>query len=175
MNRFALLLLSLALSVGWLSAPAQNSDELRDLFFAANTEFGVAVFAKTASIQNLSLPLNLAYSGVSTAMQAGYASGPWNKLDLFTEGKKALEHAIALDPLNAEIRFLRFSVQSSIPALLMYSGDMNKDLTLIEEYLNTTIALDSGFWRKALNVMLIAENTSESQRNKIRAMLLRIS
>lgn len=175
MGRIAFFILSLAFAMAGWKASAQNTATLRELFFASDSEVEVAVFAKVSAKQNQTMPINLAYTGVSAAMQAEYASGPWNKLRFFNDGKKALEKAISMDPFNPEIRFLRFSIQSNIPALLMYSGDLDKDLLLIEQYLKSTPDIETGFWIKALNVMLLAENASETQRKRIGTLLFSLS
>jgi hypothetical protein len=175
MGRKVFLALSFLLVAFCQSAPAQNTDKLREVFFTSDTELEVAVFASVSAKQNLSIPLNLAYSGVAIAMQAEYASGPWNKLKLFNEGKKAIEQAIDYDPGNPEIRFLRFSIQSNIPSLLMYSGDLENDLKAIEQYIKHSPNIETAFWNKALNVMLLAENVSDAQRIKIRSLVSYLS
>jgi hypothetical protein len=175
MSRSVSLLFSFSLVLFCRTASAQNTARLRELFFASNSESAVAVFAKVSSQQNLSVPIHLAYMGVSSAMQAEYASAPWNKLAHFNDGKKAIERAVAIDPANPEIRFLRFSVQSNIPALLMYSENMDEDLSLIHAHISKSPGIERSFWNKALNVMLVAENSSTAQRQKIRALLSLLS
>lgn len=62
----------------------------------------------------------LGYKGALTMMKASYAWLPMDKLSYFNKGKDLLEQAIKKDPNNIELRYIRFSVQQSVPAMLGY-------------------------------------------------------
>jgi hypothetical protein len=52
-----------------------------------------------------------------------------------------LEASIAKAPADPDLRFLRLGVQTNVPAIVGYRGEIEGDLALIEE------ALQSGHWR----------------------------
>ncbi|MGZ8556922.1 MAG: hypothetical protein ACXWWC_01245 [Chitinophagaceae bacterium] len=60
------------------------------------------------------------YKACGTMLMAKYVLNPVSKLSFFSKGKKLLEKAIGKDMENAELRFLRFTVQTNAPAFLGY-------------------------------------------------------
>lgn len=70
--------------------------------------------------------LVLAYKGAAEAIRARDAS-MLNKLGYVQEAARTFEQAVRLDPDNAEIRFLRFSVESNLPAFLGLSKHVDED------------------------------------------------
>ena len=60
--------------------------------------------------------LVLGYKAAAQAIRARDAS-MFNKLAYVQEAARTFEQAVALAPANAEVRFLRFSVESNLPAL----------------------------------------------------------
>jgi hypothetical protein len=67
------------------------------------------------------------YKACATMMMANYVSNPFSKLSRFLKGKKLLEKAIQADRENAELRFLRFTVQTNAPSFLGYRHATNED------------------------------------------------
>ena len=51
----------------------------------------------------------------------------FNKLTYVQNAAKTFEQAVGLDPQNPEIRFLRFSVESNLPAFLGLSKHVDED------------------------------------------------
>jgi len=69
-------------------------------------------------------PLDIGYLGALEALKAKHAWNPYSKLKYLKLSEKTFGNAVAADPHNIEIRFLRFSVEHNVPAFL---GD-NKHL-----------------------------------------------
>lgn len=70
--------------------------------------------------------LVLAYKAAAEAIRARDAS-MFNKLSYVQQAAHTFEQAVALDPDNAEIRFLRFSVESNLPPFLGLSKHVDED------------------------------------------------
>lgn len=76
-----------------------------------------------------------AYFGVATMMQAEVYSNPFTKLSYFKKGKKLLEEAIAKSPDDAELRFLRYTVQVEVPGILNYNDAIDEDKAVLDKYI----------------------------------------
>lgn len=70
--------------------------------------------------------LVLGYKAASEAIKARDAS-MLNKLTYIQQAARTFEQAIALDPANVEVRFLRFSVESNLPPFLGLSKHVEDD------------------------------------------------
>lgn len=80
-----------------------------------------------APVNESSAPLLIGYKGAAEMMQAKYAFNPLNKLKRFNAGKQLIEKAVKKAPENVEIRFIRFAIQTNLPAFLNYNDDIQKD------------------------------------------------
>ncbi|WP_151087461.1 hypothetical protein [Hymenobacter baengnokdamensis] len=74
--------------------------------------------------------LVLGYKGAAEAIKARDAS-MLNKLTYVQQAAKSFEQAVTLNPSNAEIRFLRFSVESNLPPFLGMSKHVEEDKTFL--------------------------------------------
>lgn len=72
-------------------------------------------------------PLILAYIGSSDALRAKHSWNPVNKVGYLKKGCKTLNDAVALNPNQIEIRFLRFSLEHYLPDFLGYSQHLDED------------------------------------------------
>lgn len=72
-----------------------------------------------------------AYKGTLLMKRAEFLGSPGKKLDSFKEGHALLEEAIAKEPDNAELRFLRLSIQENAPKILTYFGEIEEDKTMV--------------------------------------------
>jgi hypothetical protein len=71
-------------------------------------------------------PVVLAYKAAAEAIRARDAS-MFNKLTYVQNASKQFDQAVKLDADNAEIRFLRLSVESNLPAFLGLSQHVDED------------------------------------------------
>jgi hypothetical protein len=74
--------------------------------------------------------LVLGYKAASEAIKARDAS-MLNKLTYVQQATRTFEQAVSLDPKNAEIRFLRFSVESNLPPFLGLSKHVEEDKSFL--------------------------------------------
>lgn len=82
-------------------------------------------------------PTAQGYFALATMLQAKRFGNPFTKLSYFNKGKKILEKVIEENPENAELRFLRFAVQTEVPAILLYYGDIDDDQAILDSYAKT--------------------------------------
>jgi len=71
-------------------------------------------------------PVVLGYKGAAEAIKARDAS-LLDKLHYVQSAAHTFEQAVALSPQNAEIRFLRFSVETNLPSFLGLSTHIDED------------------------------------------------
>ena len=72
-------------------------------------------------------PLITGYIGTLQALKAKHHWNPYYKVKYVKDAQKTFAKAIAADPHNMELRFLRFSVDYKLPALLGYTKNMEAD------------------------------------------------
>src|SRR5688572_9353908 len=76
-------------------------------------------------------PLILAYKGAAEALIAKFSWNPYSKINYLRKSQRSLQLAINNAPENAEIRFLRFSIQHFVPAFLGLSNNIEEDKKII--------------------------------------------
>ncbi|MFA4870163.1 MAG: hypothetical protein WC623_18340 [Pedobacter sp.] len=76
--------------------------------------------------------LHIAYLGAFQAVWAKHTINPISKLSTFKKGKKNIELAVKSRPDDAEIRFVRLSVQLNCPSFLGYSNKINEDKKIVQ-------------------------------------------
>lgn len=114
---------------------AGNMDiiELRNLYYKASTNKEDAEKFHKATMDATSIDKHLlsGYSGMSWMIKANHSFNPYNKLSYFFKGKALLDDAIAADPINIELRFLRYCVQTNAPGFLSYNANITGDKNII--------------------------------------------
>lgn len=76
-------------------------------------------------------PTFIGYKGAVTIVMAKHVMSPYKKLNYFDTGKGILEQAIQKEPLNVELRFIRFSIQCNAPKFLDYHSNIYADKVLL--------------------------------------------
>ena len=79
--------------------------------------------------------LTWAYEGAVEALKAKFEWMPFNRLAYLAKAQELFKKAVQADPEDLEIRFLRYSIQSSLPSLLMQSYHLKEDRQKIIEQL----------------------------------------
>lgn len=72
-------------------------------------------------------PTLLAFQGGFEYLMAKHLGNPYKKMDYLGKAEKTLKAAVAKEPNNPEIRFLRFSSQHYLPEFLGMSKELNAD------------------------------------------------
>ncbi|MDN3584630.1 hypothetical protein [Mucilaginibacter flavus] len=78
-------------------------------------------------------PVLFCYKGANEMISARYSLNPVSKLEKFSKGKQMMITAINRDTLNLEMRFIRYSIQSNLPAFLGYHEELNGDKRFLTE------------------------------------------
>lgn len=103
--------------------------EVKNLFEASSHSKASAdqLLELLNTISHSSPPILICYKGAAEMMQAKYGINPINKFKRFKNGKTLIEEAVKKEPNNMEILFLRFAIQTNLPAFLNYNKDIKKD------------------------------------------------
>ncbi len=102
-----------------------------------NPQKAVQMRALTTQLPMESEPLRLAYQAAGKALEARETWLPWEKLACFKESMQLFAQAIAQNPIQIEVRFLRYTIQYNTPSLLGMSTDMAEDKKIILQYIQT--------------------------------------
>lgn len=107
--------------------------EVRSLYYRAATDRNAMdkFMQATANMENTQSPVVLCYRGMAHMLRANYSYNPYCKLSCFNKGKALIEQAVSKDPMNVEIRFLRFCVQTNAPFFLGYHYTIKQDKEMI--------------------------------------------
>lgn len=104
-------------------------------------EFALAIdnSSKATTLHNRLEPLNAshgvlyAYKGAVLSLMAKHARNPYTKLQYLDKASKVLNEAVKQEPANIESRYLRLSVELSVPAYLGYNQHVEEDKRVIAE------------------------------------------
>ena len=93
----------------------------------------------------------------------------FNKLTYVQDATRTFAQAVGLDPHNPEIRFLRFSVESNLPAFLGLSKHIDEDKSLL---LNAALAhpnsgLDAEGFRAVRGFLVARGHVSDEQAQRL--------
>jgi len=139
------------------SAQPPNISEVRKLYFDGwRGECGAVGLNKLLDGNDLSIhPVLLAYHGAAKTTLANCKKFPTAKLSIFFEGKNLLEQAVEIENDNAEIRFLRFTIQTNIPAILNYDDRKSDKKFLIDAVtINQNNMVDVEISKRIVNYLL---------------------
>ncbi|MFM7104241.1 MAG: hypothetical protein ACKOW8_01880 [Flavobacteriales bacterium] len=152
----------------FLSLCAQP-DNIRQSYLNARTPDGIKSFLSLSEKLNLYVAAEKGYRGVALAMYADVADGVSTKLEYFNRGKDLIEAAIKEQPGNAEIRFLRLTVQAEAPFMLGYSRAINEDVeAVLKAFTSGHIQRSHFFWSAALRYIMGCDEISEEKRNQFK-------
>jgi hypothetical protein len=115
-------------------------------------------------------PVTLAYKGATQAVMAKYATLPSKKYSLAKKGLAMINSAIAKDPENIEIRYLRFTIQENVPGFLGLSGDMDKDKAVIVRNVSKRkdYQIDDAFLKEMVLFMIDSDECSDEEIEKLK-------
>jgi hypothetical protein len=110
----------------------------------------------------------LAYKAAAEAIRARDAS-MFNKLTYVQNATKQFDQAVKLDSDNAEIRFLRLSVESNLPSFLGLSQHVEEDRQFLLDTLlqHPKSGLDSESFVLVRNFMVDRGHVSDADAQKL--------
>ncbi|MBK0382777.1 hypothetical protein I5M32_07375 [Pedobacter sp. SD-b] len=155
-NLFIILLITVSSS---LFAQASNLDQIREDYIASINDSDMAdkLCNQLEEIKNPSA-LIMAYLGSVQAIKAKHAWNPVSKMSYLKEGFGTINKAVAKDPNQLEVRFLRFSLQYYVPAFLGYSknliNDKNKIISILRNAHTSKLDVDGDILKNMVNFMI---------------------
>ena len=107
--------------------------DLRNQFDKAIDSKSIAESLKQTLQQKSNLTaLELGYLGATKMLLAKHYFNPFNKLEIFNEGRTDLDNALKKDKNNAELVFLRYSCAKNSPHFLNYYQNIATDKQFLE-------------------------------------------
>ncbi|MCS6796765.1 MAG: hypothetical protein NZ516_12480, partial [Raineya sp.] len=94
---------------------------------ASENERKLKEFEQAIQQEKVSEAIRWAYKGALQALKGKYSFLPATKLSFFWEASNYLEKALAQEPENVEIIFLRFTVECGVPSLMNYALHLQED------------------------------------------------
>ena len=104
-----------------------------------------------------SLNLKKAYTGALYCKLASFHVNVADKVRDFKKGAELLEKAIAIEPMNTELRFLRLTIQENAPPILRYNSNISNDCMWIKSTLD----------KQTIELKLIITNYAKSSRKLV--------
>lgn len=169
--RWSAVVILLVLSAVQLSA--QVEERMRQLFFQCGTTAGIQTYYNEALGLSAQNALHRGYKGSALAMLAGTKDGVQEKFSVFSQGKDELEAAIQMDPSSYELRFLRYAVQSEVPMIVGYKGQVKEDIDyLIQGFESGALSKQYWFWQSALKFIEKSDDRSSEQWQRLQKFIL---
>ncbi|MEM6342759.1 MAG: hypothetical protein AAF927_02730 [Bacteroidota bacterium] len=107
-----------------------------------------AAIALWQALENYDGPdaVTLAYKASARSLMAQHLWNPLEKLSQAKESMRLFRKAVRLDPKNLEVRFLRFAIQHSVPAILDIADERREDKAILidrlGEYANYALSYE---------------------------------
>jgi len=166
MSRFGLVFVLL---IGHFPFLGQTEERMRSLFFQCSSHDGIAQYYTESQLLNSNIALYRGYKGSALAMIADTKESVKDKYTTFSMGREELEAAIALDPQSYELRFLRYAVQSEVPLIVGYKGQIKEDIDrLIYGFESGAISQYYWYWASALKFIQSSDDKSADQWERLK-------
>jgi hypothetical protein len=147
-------------------AQAISLEEVRKKYVqGAQSESQAETLLNALNGENSLSPVLLAYKGATQAVMAKYATLPTKKYSLAKRGMAIINNAIAKDPENIEIRYLRFTIQHNVPSFLGLSGDKKNDKDLIIKNVarRKEYQINDIFFKEMANFLIDSDECSDEE------------
>ena len=166
MKRILISFLLLFSSISFAQTP--GIETLRKEYYKVKTDSATcAALYQKISTSTPTDNLLIAYKGAITAAMADHSANKAEKLKLFNTGKKMLEQVIKTDSSNLELRFLRFTIQTSCPKALGYNKQIATDKKFILSHFDTF--KNSEFKAKMWSYLLNSTALTEEEKKKLKS------
>ncbi len=120
----------------WLSGIAVEINGVRSTYRLAIKQSDKADELVSITRDNISNATYRAYYAMGKALQAKHGWNPASRLSLAKEASVQLNKAVDAAPGNLEVRYLRFSFESKVPALLGLTLHTTQDKAWIMAHLD---------------------------------------
>ncbi|MFN5218387.1 MAG: hypothetical protein ACK5CL_06430 [Sphingomonadales bacterium] len=126
----------------WMSVVSLLFSGYAEISFVRNTyKMAVEQSAKADELVRItgnhgSNGVLMAYHAMGMALQAKHGWNPSTRFSQAKEAAKILNNAVTISPQNLEVRFLRFSFESRVPAILGITYHTKEDKAWIMSHLD---------------------------------------
>nr|WP_255709855.1 hypothetical protein [Pontibacter harenae] len=154
---------------------AYNLNKLRVQYLEASKDSEVGKkFNKLMHDYKGQDPVVMAYRAASDATMAKYVWNPYSKLKHLKTSAAGFKEAVAMSPNNAEIRFLRFTVEHYVPRYLDMSGHLDEDKKIIISSLRNhrKAGLDPDFARTMRDFLLTKDHLNEEEKVQLKQVVI---
>ena len=177
MFRSIIILLGLSFMVSWASA--SNQEEVKRVRAAimrgiVNEKVNDSLLKVLKEI-NAPSPIMQAYLGTSLSLVAKHAWDPYTKIKYLIKSEAELKKAIAREPENLEIRFMRFSIESNCPGFIGFSKNIEADKKIIiKQLVNRQFGLvDAALAYKMTKFLFDSKRLNTSEINELKVAYLK--
>lgn len=173
-NLFVILLITLSST---LFAQANNLDQIREDYIASITDSEKAdkLCDQLEDVKNPSAVI-MAYLGSVQAIKAKHAWNPVSKMSYLSKGFETINKAVAKDPNQLEVRFLRFSLQYYVPSFLGYSKNLINDKNMIVSILKNShvskLDVNGEILKNMVNFMIVSKKCSAQEISILKKVLV---
>jgi hypothetical protein len=133
--RFLLVLCVLMVGHAYSYTPPNTATKVRELYRLSLKKAGHLSELKSLT-QSRNTAFLQAFYGSALALEARESSWIPNKVALAKEAYAELNAAVAKDPHNFEIRFLRYSFSCEVPEMLKLNEHLSEDKTYLFSHLH---------------------------------------
>jgi len=106
------------------------------------------------------------YRGAAVMIEAKHMFNPLSRWNKFKQGKALIEDAIKADGSNYELRYLRFAIQTNIPAVLGYSANIESDKKVLINQMESLNDFD--LRKRVINYLIAAKVCTHEEMAKLK-------
>lgn len=145
-----------------------NVEEVRNQFPEITTEEQVDNFIE--ELKNDNSPEGKGYTAAMVFMKSRFVKWPFTKMKYFKEGKSILDNTIDKNPMNIEIRYIRFLMQKQIPDFLGYNENISEDFQVIVKGIKMC-NLQPTMKSKMLKNILLTKDLTFEEKDKLNQLI----
>jgi hypothetical protein len=109
----------------------ENIIHFRELYANAVADERIAQQLVRETNISASSNLTMGYHGAAKIIMAKHLVNPFSKWNSFRSGRAILESAINADLSDAELRYLRLTIQENVPSFLGYKSNIRDDRSFL--------------------------------------------
>lgn len=104
-----------------------------------------------------------AYHGTAWTLLAKHHSNPYKKLEFLKTGLNTLNAAVLMDAADIEIRYLRFAVETNIPAIVSFTSHIASDKAMLLNNLKST----HPYFKSIKAYLMASSHLTAEEKNKL--------
>lgn len=114
------------------------------------------------SSKHTSNPVMLAYHGAAQTARASYLYNPYSQYTTAKKGLETMNKSVSKASSNLEVRFVRYSVELNIPAIMPFTDHTKED----KKFILTNLDKNHDFYPAIKTFMLKFGNLTDTEKKK---------